>query len=236
MKSFLIWIACIQFIVVLIDCIWIIKKCKEKGERNGELHLIVRMGFSWSMVAVAFYAFLNVPSTISYYPLLIFMGMFCSAIGDVIMARLLPLKERLYGGMLFFAFAHVFYIAAYFRLLQHNNASYFVIFSSLAIGFILLSFIWRKIAYSPERPLSFNIATLSYALIIGTMGIVAGTVAYYSNGSFILPVIGAFIFVISDSLIAISEIQKKNFVHSALWVWITYVIAQLLIVYSTSFI
>lgn len=209
------------------------KVCKNENQSNGELHLGVRMGFSSFMIIISFILWVdNCIPNLKLYSLMILLGMIFSAIGDGIMAYVIEVKNRLVSGMTFFSLAHLFYIIGYIIATVKLGYYFSRIWIILILGYILIYALWRLLAYSKNNSLKLNIVGLIYALIIGTMALCALNLAILSNGAFLYTALGAILFILSDSLIAISEIQGKNIKYSALLVWNTYVIAQIFIVYQ----
>ena len=65
------------------------------------------------------------------------------------------------------------------------------------------------------------------------MGAVAFTLAITLGGRWWSTLIGAVAFVISDDLIAITDIGSVRIKNISMWVWLTYVVAQMGIIYAT---
>ncbi len=78
---------------------------------TGRLPRAARMLLSFSLVVAAF-LILQTGSNIPVYARWVFFGMCASFIGDLVMARLIPMPNRLIGGMLAFGVAHLLYITA----------------------------------------------------------------------------------------------------------------------------
>src|SRR5512143_3823669 len=69
---------------------------------NGRLPVQARMLLSFSLVAVAWFIWLGHASRMPLYSQWVAFGMLIAFIGDLIMARLIRMPNRLIGGMLAF--------------------------------------------------------------------------------------------------------------------------------------
>jgi len=168
------------------------------------------------------------------YAALLFFGMAFSFLGDVIMARLLPLPQYVLFGMGAFGVAHVLYIAAYLRLggvlgLQDSRARA----AGLAVLLALAVVLWCTLIRSPQTPAVLNYGSLGYALLLAAMAGLAVSLAL-QEPRFVPLALGALLFLISDIFLGHRLFQGGTFLLVGDLVWITYIVGQLLIVFSTA--
>ena len=232
-KRIFLLIPILQFIVIILDSVYVTIRCKKEGKTNGELHTFIKMLFSFSMIIVAFVFWeTNNNENLKTYLMFIFLGMTFSAIGDMAMAKLIKSKDRLMLGMTFFSLAHILYILSYIeitKIFQYEFGGLILIF---IIGYIVILGVWKKFVYNNTRTKKFNFISLIYSILISTMMFLSLNLAIESKGEFIILTIGATIFMISDFIISLSEIKEIGLKNQSIWVWITYVIAQICIVYN----
>ena len=166
------------------------------------------------------------------YSILIFLGMLFCFHGDLTLAGIGPF-EKLYKnsfliGIASFAIGHSFYTTAFISIYSNLLWSLCVL-SLYILTLFLLAYIF---IYNANTPKLLHNASLLYGLIIAFMATAAFTVFWGLKRFWILPAIGGFIFIISDFLIGTSELGKKKVPHYQKLVWITYMVAQLLIIIS----
>jgi uncharacterized membrane protein YhhN len=164
---------------------------------------------------------------------LVMSGLFFSWIGDVVL-QLIDLPTELgisqdllfIGGLCAFLVTHVIYFIG-FSLPRGRNTIFRTHIWGLVLvvlyGFIMLYFLYRSLG-------DMKVPVIAYTLIILVMLTAAINRYGKVNGlSYILVLIGAILFVISDSLIAINKFHMKiNF--AGVMIMLTYVTAQYLIV------
>jgi alkenylglycerophosphocholine hydrolase len=143
-------------------------------------------------------------------------GMLFSAVGDTLLA--FSGKGLFVFGLSAFALAHVMYIMAFFREPAFKSprilfAGGFLLYG-LAIGYFIVPNMQRM-----QIPVSI------YIVLIIMMGI--STVAGKNNHY--LVIVGAVLFIISDSVIAFNMFVWK-ISNSSFWIMITYYPAQFLII------
>lgn len=154
---------------------------------------------------------------------LIFIALFLSWAGDV----LLQMKGMFIPGLISFLLAHVFYIV-YFRKTGRDKLGLLQLQPLLAISVLIyiLLFLWLLYPYLD----TLKIPVTVYGITIGTMLLMAiNTKRKLSDDASALFVVGALLFVISDSLLAVNLFAMNHLVLS-LCVMLTYASAQYLIV------
>lgn len=168
------------------------------------------------------------------YAALLFFGMAFSFLGDVIMAELLPLPQHVLFGIGAFGVAHVLYISGYLRLggvlgLQDGRART----AGLAVFLVLAVVLWWALIRSPQTDAVLNYGSLAYALLLGAMAGLAVSLAL-QEPRFVLLALGAVLFLVSDVFLGHRLFQGGTFLLIGDLVWMTYIVGQLLIVFSTA--
>ena len=168
------------------------------------------------------------------YAALLFFGMAFSFLGDVIMAELLPLPQHVLLGMGAFGVAHVLYIVAYLRLgsvlgLQGGWARTIGLAALLVLAVVL----WWMLIRSPQTPAVLNYGSLGYALLLAAMAGLAVSLAL-QEPHFVPLALGAVLFLVSDVFLGHRLFQGGKFLLVGDLVWMTYIVGQLLIVFSTA--
>jgi len=201
---------------------------------NGRLPRPVRMLLSGSLVLAAYLLWSMQSGTGSPYARFVFFGMLASCVGDLIMARLIPVPNRLIGGMTAFGAAHVLYVTAYMRTLWFNGAA--VANPGLWAGLVLYGLAtllgWSVLIRNPDKPKPLNAGALGYGLLVGGMAAVALALASALGGGWWLAALGGLVFVISDLLIGMTDIGGARLQNANDWIWLTYVAGQMGIIYA----
>jgi uncharacterized membrane protein YhhN len=154
---------------------------------------------------------------------LILVALFLSWAGDV----LLQMKEMFIPGLVSFLLAHVFYIV-YFIKTGNGKKGLLQLQPLIGIPVLvyILIFLWQLYPFLD----ALKIPVTVYGITIGTMLLMAiNTRRKLSNDASALFFIGALLFVISDSLLAVNLFAMNHLVLS-LCVMLTYASAQYLIV------
>ena len=205
------------------------------GDANatGRLPRLIRMLLSFSLVVAAFAIWLGGAKQQTYAQWVAF-GMLASFIGDVIMAKLIPLPNRLIGGMIAFGIAHILYITAYVQTIRANNADLLSFGFMLGVGFYAIISIlgWLMLIRNPQKGTATNIGALVYGMLIGTMAAFALGLASAVGGGFWLTAIGGLLFIASDFIIGITDIRGIKIKNANDWIWLTYVAGQAGIIYA----
>ena len=201
---------------------------------NGRLPLAARMLLSLSLLCAALLIWRRSPLDLTAYTRLVFFGMAASFVGDLIMARLLPLSNRLIGGMLAFGTAHALYIAAYVRAIQVHGAA--VANPGLWLGLVLYAAVslggWGLFIRNPQKGTAVNAGALVYGTWIGAMAAFAFAMAVGWGGAWWIAACGGLLFVLSDFLIGITDIRGVRIQNVNDWIWLTYVAGQMGIIYA----
>ncbi|MGE5409993.1 MAG: lysoplasmalogenase, partial [Clostridiales bacterium] len=143
-----------------------------------------------------------------------------SAAGDFFLA--LSGKGYFIYGLSCFAFAHIMYISAFMRKVELYTQRSLLILPFLLYGIFIGYFLFPRVG-------SLLIPVSIYFCLLFMMGI--STILGKENHYIMIP--GAFLFFISDSIIAINTFITKV-PNSSFWIMITYFPAQLLLIYGAS--
>lgn len=177
-------------------------------------------------------------SGLGSFPLFIAVGMTLGFIGDLFMARLIPVREHVLGGMAAFGLGHVAYITAGLGLagtLGLTAAAPRVVawLAWLLIGGVA----WYFVVLRGQKPTPLHWAALPYSLLLASTAGVATGLAL-QDARLIPLAIGAALFLVSDLVLAANLFAGRSFkrINSDDVVWLTYGPGQCLIVYSTAFL
>lgn len=204
----------------------------------GRLPRPARMLLSFSLVLAALILWLGDLGRIEVYSQWVAFGMAASFVGDLIMARLIRLPNRLIGGMIAFGIAHGLYITAYIRTIQTISAlePYSRFDTGLRTGLIAYGLItllgWWFLIRDPQKGTAINLGALVYGLWISVMASFALALALALGGAFWLTALGGLLFVCSDFIIGMTDIHGISLKNANDWVWLTYVAGQMGIIYA----
>ena len=206
-------------------------------KNNGRLPRPIRMLLSFSLVVAAFVIWLSGAKYAAYAQWVAF-GMLASFIGDLIMARLIPLPNRLISGMIAFGIAHALYITAYVQTIQASRAAILNSGLFLGLGFyaVVSIFGWWLLIRNPQKGTAINIGALVYGAWVGMMASFAFALAVAIGGAFWLTALGGLSFVASDFTIGVTDIRGIKIKNANDWIWLTYMVAQMGIVYADWFV
>ncbi|MDP4176408.1 MAG: lysoplasmalogenase [Bacteroidota bacterium] len=143
-----------------------------------------------------------------------------SAAGDFFLA--LSGKGYFIYGLSCFAFAHIMYISAFMRRVELYTQRSLLILPFLLYGIFIGYFLFPRVG-------GLLIPVSIYFCLLFMMGI--STILGKENHYIMIP--GAFLFIVSDSIIAINTFINKV-PNSSFWIMITYFPAQLLLIYGAS--
>ncbi len=208
----------------------------------GRLPRPARMLLSLSLVATALLIWRSRTGGMPvYYSEWVAFGMIASFVGDLVMARLIPVPNRLIGGMLAFAIAHGLYIKAYVNTIQTISSigAYERWNTGLAIGLVGYGLVtalgWWFLIRNPEKGIAINIGALIYGLWISVMASFALALGLALGGASWLTALGGLFFVASDFIIGVTDIGGIHLKNANDWVWLTYVAGQMGIIYAGVF-
>ena len=179
---------------------------------------------------------------IAYYPIykaqksnfskIILLSLVFSFFGDITL-MLIEYNENLFIiGLVSFLIAHLLYIIAFYKNIKpftikllKKNILYILIF--IAFYASLLFVLWGNLN-------EMLIPVLIYGAVITLMGIFA-TLRKTNKESYLLVILGAVLFICSDTLIAFNKfIFNSDFLYAQAYIMILYVLAQYFIIRGIS--
>lgn len=188
---------------------------------------VVLVAAGWLFVAAA-------PPTMRSIARLIAIGMTLGCLGDAspLLGRLWPDPQRTLGNMVLFGLGHVAYIRACILLRQHDGKKQAAIawYGSIAVWLAVGGVLWYASAYTGAQHSVMRLPALAYTLLLSTtVGVSVGVAQ--SNRRFAPVAMGAFLFLVSDVLLAIWIFHDRYYEPFDL-VWLSYGPGQMLIVYG----
>lgn len=206
---------------------------KPQVGREGRMPTWTRMASSAALVVAGWsWADLAHGSSAATFGLLIAVGMTLGFLGDLFMAKLLPVSPHVLWGMAAFGLGHVAYIAAIVsygstRGLDAAGPRLGAWLAWLLIGAVA----WYFVVFRGQRPTALHWAALPYSLLLAsTAGFATGLAL--QDPTFAPLAVGAVLFLISDLILAAQLFAGRRFRLIDDVVWLTYGPGQMLIVYS----
>jgi uncharacterized membrane protein YhhN len=199
------------------------------AERTRRTLKPLRLSTSWILVACAWIIFAT-STTLRTPALLIALGMTFGAIGDLVLADVIPLPKRMISGIIVFSIGHFCYIVGFSQTAQTLGLSDPFAGSLLWVAFVIVAaFLWFFLIYNPAKSRVLNLGSLFYGWLIAIMAGVATALAL-SDPRFTLTAIGGVLFLISDIILGNRELRDNGWflVHDV--VWVLYIAGQALIV------
>ncbi len=169
------------------------------------------------------------------YATWIALGMTLGFLGDLLMARLLPIREHALAGMGAFGLGHGAYITAGLRFgAEHGLDATLPRAAAWAMWLLIGAAGWYLAVLRGQRQITVLYwAALPYALLLASTAGMATGLALQA-GAFWLFAVGAALFLISDLIIAAGLFGGLRFRNSDDVIWLTYGPGQMLIVYSVA--
>lgn len=207
------------------------------GEARNRLPLAARMGMSIVLVlaALVWWRAGAAGTALNRFGLFIFLGMAFGFLGDLFMAGLVvPKPNNVIFGILSFGLGHVCYILAFLQAgavlgLDASRVRLWTLVIYLAAAVIL----WLLFVREPAQGAVLNLGTLGYSLLLTAMGAMAMALALQAP-SFLPLAVGGLLFIASDLILGSEIMRGASFRSIGDVIWITYTVAQMLIVYSSS--
>ncbi len=203
--------------------------------RAGRMPTWTRMASSLTLVVAGWaWAATAAGSAAGSFARLIAIGMTLGCLGDLIMARLLPVAPPVLWGMAAFGLGHIAYIAA---ILGYGNAQGLAApaprFGAWLAWLIVGVLAWYLVVRRGQRPTALHWAALPYSLLLAsTVGFATGLAL--QNLAFAGLAIGAALFLLSDLLLAARLFAGRSFPLIDDVIWLTYGPGQMLIVYGAA--
>lgn len=164
------------------------------------------------------------------------IGMTFGFVGDLCMARALPLRQPVLAGMAAFALDHLACIAAFFALAEALGAA--LPFWPVALAWAAGALLWFVVVWQPATARSMlHRAALPYSLLLAsTAGLSTGAALTFSGGAALIA-LGAALFLLSDLLLAAELFNGRTRfgpLASGDAVWLLYGPGQMLIVFGAA--
>jgi len=174
-----------------------------------------------TMVFIILIALIRIRENLSLYAYAIIAGLLCSVAGDVFL--MLP-SDQFVGGLASFLVAHMFYIVAFSYHRRFRPLSWSLVPFAL-YGIVIFSILFPYLG-------EMKAPVLAYVVVILVMGWRAyERWAQIGQGAALLAFLGALLFILSDSVLAINRFRGHFEVARALSLS-TYFAAQWLIALS----
>jgi hypothetical protein len=209
---------------------------KLNPEGTGHLPRPLRMSLSAILVIAAFLGWQSGArgTPVQLYAALILLGMAAGFVGDLVLAELIPVPNRLIFGMIAFGIGHLFYIAAFLCLrLQFGFVTTWSQLIVLAAMLVFCLWAWRTYVRKPGGSKIINAGSLVYGLLIGIMTALAINFALQQTRLISLGA-GAVLFLASDFILGNWQVRGHVWKPVNDAIWTTYASGQLLIVYSVA--
>jgi hypothetical protein len=197
-----------------------------------------RMASSFTLVVAAWSWFAFADILPREYSLLIAIGMTLGFIGDLFMAKLIPVKDYVLGGIGSFGLGHIAYIIAFIHFgnewnffVRNETQRWVVVF----VWWLIALAGWYVVVFRGQKHTFLHYAALPYGLLLATTAGLATGLALHEP-VFILLAIGTALFLISDFTLAAQLFNGLHFKMIGDVVWLTYGPAQMLIVYSVAIV
>lgn len=203
------------------------------AERTRRTIKPLRLSTSWILVACAWIIW-SANTTLRTPALLIALGMTFGALGDLVLADVLPLPKRMISGIIVFSIGHLCYIAAFSQTARTLGLNDPFAGSILWAAFVIVAaLLWFFLIYNPAKSRVLNMGSLFYGWLIAIMAGTATALAM-ADSRFTLTAIGGMLFLISDIILGNRELRDHGWflVHDV--VWVLYIAGQAAIVLTTA--
>jgi hypothetical protein len=168
------------------------------------------------------------------FALLIASGMTLGLLGDLFMARLLPVSQHVFGGIGAFGLGHIVYIIAFLGLgHQAGLAAAGPRWGAWLAWQVVGLAGWYLAVYRGQRPTALHWVALPYALLLASTAGFATGLALQAP-TFITLAIGGGLFLLSDLILAAQLFNGAHFRLIGDVIWLTYGPGQALIVYAVA--
>lgn len=232
LKGAMVAIILVQIVAFIIGVIETFKRPVEE-RKNRRLTIPIKAVISLAFVIIVILAFIFGNYEVKDYYGFILPGIIAAFFGDLTMAYYFKFKNNIITGMKIFSITHLFYILAYLKIISiiNKNIIFYIILGGIIFLLIIFMFWKMNIEKNNKYNETFKGAVL-YSCWIMVMATTAFLLYRVAGGKWIITFIGAILFMISDSLIAYFYILNQRLKAADLWIWVTYVLAQMAIINS----
>jgi len=197
-------------------------------EKKRRMPVWTRLGSSITLVLFSWIWFGSTPEE---FRLAIAIGMTFGLIGDIFMAQLFPVKDFVIGGIASFSIGHLAYLYGFSKIILETTGKGFPNWEIIGIWWCIASVGWFITVYYRSQPKFLHYAALPYAFLLSsTVAFTNGL--FLSDKHFLITLIGAILFLISDLILAADLFKRTQFRYSNDLVWLLYGPGQMLIVCS----
>ncbi len=158
------------------------------------------------------------------------VGMTCGFVGDLFLARVDGGDNDLLFGMISFALGHLAYMVGIVQVSNHFDQWKWLL-DVLAFWWVIGALGWLALVFWGSKRTPLHFAALPYALLLANTGGFATILALHDS-SFVLIVLGAALFLLSDAILAAKLFRGWDPPLLDDYVWLTYGPAQMLIVFG----
>ena len=167
------------------------------------------------------------------------LGMTLSFAGDFFNLQFPSVKKKtgepVFWGIVCFALAQVCYIAAFLSMLPMGDLrSNGYLVPILAALILVPAITFRLRVYNPARPKSIMRGAFLYGFILGAMAAITFSAALARGGYWYITAAGAAFFLLSDAVMGETTIHGRHPRFEYQVPWLTYIIAQGLILFGTA--
>ncbi len=205
------------------------------AERTRRMPTWTRMASSLTLVLAAWsWALFTWSASAHALSLLLAIGMTLGCLGDLFLAKLLPLPQPVLGGIAAFGLGHIAYMTGLLLFANQRGLDAPGPRWGAWLVWLLMGLAgWYVVVYRGSKATVLHRAALPYALLLASTAGVATGLALQAP-VFVPLAIGAALFLLSDLLLAAELFNGLRFPLIGDLIWLTYGPAQALIVYSVA--
>lgn len=211
---------------------------KENADQTHRVPTRMRMGSSLALVLAGWsWWWISADSDWHQLALFVAVGMSFGFLGDLFMAGILSLGDRVIAGISAFGLGHIAYIAGLVHFGNRFDMSDPTKrWGALAVWLFIAALAWFYVVYrGAEKPEVVHYIALPYALLLAATAGFATGLALHSSGTFLVLAVGGALFLTSDLILAAQIFNDLHFRLIGDVVWLTYGPGQMLIVFAVPF-
>ena len=164
---------------------------------------------------------------------LLFMAMAFCFLGDLILAKIIPVPESFLTGMAAFAIGQILYILLFRKVLKEakQKTRDRIFYQSIVVLGLILLGVWGCLVIPADADLMLTIAILVYGGLLVTMASYAMQLLVLSK-KYLLVGLGGVSFLISDMVIALTSVVGMEIPQKKHIIWFTYTFALMGMIYG----